>query len=281
MEPSLPTKEQGRCIHCLNPTESPEADHVFPDSWYPDSTPTTIQRWTAPSCPDCNRKLGQLEKDLLIRLVLCTDPKSEAAAGLATRVFRSLGLDVANRLPEKEKTIRDKLRVKISSELMPCAEAAKLPGRIPGLGPPDGVSVQWAIPIPWAGLSIIAAKIARGCEYKYKNRQRLVTPPYGIRTFVNESALLPEPFASASTILDFGPGCKIRRVFTTEDPQVVLYWISIWNALHLHVRIDLETELLKVDQRVQKCEGIIPPKNRGMLISPHLRNVNRQAPDRE
>src|SRR5438876_6386703 len=101
MESLLSEKKQRRCIHCLGRTEILEADHVFPDSWYPDSTPSTVQRWTAPSCQECNRKLGQLEKDLLIRMVLCVDPKSEAAAGLATKVFRSLGLD-ANGLPERE-----------------------------------------------------------------------------------------------------------------------------------------------------------------------------------
>ncbi len=280
MESSLSAKAQACCIHCLNLTESPEADHVFPYSWYPDSTPPTIQRWTAPSCPECNRKFGQLEKDLLIRMVLCTDPRSEAAAGLITKVLRSLGLDVDG-LPKEEKTIRERLRSKIRSELIAYAEVGELPGKVPGLGPPDDEQVQWSIPIPWAGLSIIAEKIARGCEYKYKNRKRLVTPPYGIRTFVNESKIVAEPFASASRTLDFGPGCKIRRVFFTEDPKMVWYWIFIWDALCLFVRIELETELLKAEQQFRKCEGIIPTGNRGMVISPYLRNVGRQARDTE
>ena len=94
-------------------------------------------------------------------MVLSTPPESEAAAGLAARVFRSLGLDMDG-LPEKEKTIRDSLRAKIRSEFIPSAEAAELPGRIPGLGPPDGtLRSTGALPIPWAGLSIIAEKIVR------------------------------------------------------------------------------------------------------------------------
>lgn len=152
----------GRCVHCLRLTESIEADHVFPNSWYPDTTPPTLQRWTAPSCPECNRKLGQLEKDLLVRLILCIDPKSDSASGLAGKVLRSLGLDT-NQLPEKEKVPRDRLRARIRSELMPSADVAEKPeARIPGLGPYE--SAQWAIPVPWASLSIIAEKIARGCE---------------------------------------------------------------------------------------------------------------------
>jgi hypothetical protein len=119
-------------------------------------TPTLHRRQSSVGLPQAVQNataLGQLEKDLLIRLVLCTDPHSEASAGLATRVFRSLGLDV-NGLPEKEQTIRNKLRARVCSELIPYDEVAELPGKIPGLGPPDDLPVQWALPIPWAGLSI-------------------------------------------------------------------------------------------------------------------------------
>src|SRR5271169_2434899 len=139
---------KGRCVHCLRLTDSVTADHVFPSSWYPDSTPESVQRWTVPCCSDCNRELGKLERDLLIRLVLCVNPKSEAASGLASRTLRSLGLD-AEKLSEREKAHRAKLRDKIRSELMPQSDVAGKPGKIPGLGPPDGEDVQWAIPIPW------------------------------------------------------------------------------------------------------------------------------------
>jgi hypothetical protein len=213
-------------------------------------------------------------------MVLCTDPKSEATKGLANKVFRSLGLDVDG-LPEKEKSIRNKLRAKIRFELVPSADVAALPGKIPGLGPPDDASAEWSVPIALAGLSIVAEKIARGCEYKYQSRQRLVRPPYGIRTFVSETDHVPEPFASASRILDFGPGCKIRRVFFTEDHNTVWYWISIWKTLYLSVHIELETELLKAEPRFRKQEGIILEDHRGMLISPYLRDVNRHALDTE
>lgn len=259
-----------RCVHCLRQSEFITADHVFPNSWYPDTTPSSVQRWTAPSCPECNRELGQLENDLLIRLVLCIDPKSEAASGLASKALRSLGLDT-DELPEKEKAHRDKLRAKIRSELMPYADLADKPGAIPGLGPHEDQSAQWAIRIPWAGLSIMAEKIARGCEYKLSGR--LVEIPYGIRTFISGSDVVPEPYASSAEFFDFGPGCNIRRVFATEDANVVLYWISIWGTLYLDARIDLEDELHKAEQRFSRVEGIAPQEDRGtMRVSPYLRN---------
>jgi 5-methylcytosine-specific restriction endonuclease McrA len=83
-----------RCVHCLRETDATTKDHVFPSSWYPDSTPETVQRWTVPSCTDCNTFLGKLETDLLVRLALCLEPASASAAGISSKALRSLGLDV-------------------------------------------------------------------------------------------------------------------------------------------------------------------------------------------
>ena len=201
---ATPLGTNGRCVHCLRLTDSITADHVFPSSWYPDTTPATVQRWTVPCCLECNRELGKLERDLLIRLVLCVNPKSEAASGLASKALRSLGLD-ADGLSEREKAHRARLRDKIRSELMPQADVVGKPGKIPGLGPPEGEVVQWAIPIPWAGLAIVGEKIIRGCEYKLKGR--FLEAPYGMRIFVSPSDFVPQPYAAASEVLDFGPGC--------------------------------------------------------------------------
>ncbi|MBN1569637.1 MAG: hypothetical protein JXA73_17465 [Acidobacteria bacterium] len=265
--------QPGRCVHCLRSSEVLEADHVFPNSWYPDSTPATIQRWTVPSCPECNRKLGQLEKDLLIRLMLCVDPKLEAASGLHTKVFRSLGID-ADDLPKREQAIRAKLRERVKSEMIPKDTVSELPGKIPGLGPSDAES-PWSLPIPWAGLSIIIEKIVRGCEYRL--RQRYIELPYGIRTFVDQPYdVLREPYESATTTIDFGPGCRIKRVFAREDPDVVLYWIIIWGTLYSHARIDLESELIVAEKLFGRSEGISPSDLQGgMSISEYLRSFNQ------
>ena len=262
-----------RCIHCCRPTESPEGDHVFPDSWYPDSTPPTVQRWTAPSCPVCNRKFGQLEKDLLVRMVLCLDPKGAPTSGLAEKVFRSLGIDV-NGLPEREKEAREKLRSQLKSEFVPYAEVADLP-KIPGLGPSIDEEPQHALFLPYAGLAMIAEKIARGCEYRYKNRRRYVEHPYGVRILVKGSGDVPGIFADGEG-LDFGPGCRVIRVWEPEiDPEAVCYWVSIWGALHMTVLIDLETNLLVVDKELKKSEGTLPPEDRAMQVPSYLRDFSR------
>lgn len=259
-----------RCVHCLRPAEAMEADHVFPDSWYPDTTAPTVQRWTAPSCPECNRKLGQLENDLLLRLILCIDPKAEAASGLASKALRSLGID-ADELTEEEKAHRDKRKAKIRSEIMPRAEVVGKVGGIPGLEAQND-DAQWVIPIPWAGLSMIAEKIARGCEHRL--RGRYVAPPYGVRTFISVSDFVAEPCSSVARSFDFGPGCRVRRVFATEDPNVVRYWITIWNTLYFTVLIGVESELKNAEPGFSKAEGILLKEGHGsMRIPPYLRTL--------
>jgi hypothetical protein len=54
-------------------------DHVFPGSWYPDTTPDAVRRWTAPSCERCNGYFGHLEKELLVFFACCIDPTKPAA----------------------------------------------------------------------------------------------------------------------------------------------------------------------------------------------------------
>jgi hypothetical protein len=228
-----------------------------------------VQRWTAPSCQDCNAKLGELERDLLMRMALCVDPKSQGAAGLAAKVFRSFGLDVQG-LTLVERSHRDALLSRIRSELIPNSRVVARAGAIPGLGPPAGASVQWSVPIPWAGLSIMTEKIARGCEYKL--RRRLLEAPYGIRTSVMENGDVPEAYAANWEVFEFGPGCRVRRLFAIEDPNIVLYWISVWGALHLQATINFEDELKTNDSNRRRANGLQPDEIAiAMNISSYLR----------
>jgi hypothetical protein len=66
-------------------------DHVFPRSWYPDSTPAKVQRWTAPSCGKCNRDSGTKETELFVRMAFCVDPRKPGADGLAKQALRAVG----------------------------------------------------------------------------------------------------------------------------------------------------------------------------------------------
>src|ERR1017187_7166227 len=91
-----------RCVHCLQMFEGTTKDHAFPASWYPDTTPEQVQRWTVPSCQACNNRLSKVERELLIRMGLCVDPTQWEARGISTKALRSLGVGVEEEMPERE-----------------------------------------------------------------------------------------------------------------------------------------------------------------------------------
>jgi hypothetical protein len=256
----MPAIKLGRCVHCLGsfpPGEMTE-DHVPPSSWYPDTTPASVQYCKVPSCTKCNRDRGRIERDLLVRFGLCSDPSREETSGLAPRALRTLGLD-AGRLSECEQRHRDGARVKIRKELMPYSKVAE--ATIPGLGPPDGDTPEaLALPIAHADLSIIAEKLARGFEYKRAGRY--IESPYGIRTFIpHPSKFVTDPSRMMSTItgedqFDLGPGFKVKYVFMLENPSILTYWMLLWGRLCLSALIVHEEALRLAEPRFSKPKGL-------------------------
>jgi hypothetical protein len=176
-------------------------------------------------------RFGQLEKDLLLRIIPCIDPNSHAIAGLKAKVLHTLGLDTGE-LEDKEKQYRETLLKRFRSELIPTERLIGQPGKIPGLGPSE-VESAWSIPIRLDGISIIAEKLARGCEFKLKGRY--VEDPYGVVTFIREGDLaeVPDQFKHIVEAFDFGPGCRIQRISVPADTNVVRYCIAILGRIVL------------------------------------------------
>lgn len=250
----------GRCVHRLDsfPAEQMTQDHVPPKSWYPDTTPSSVQYWKVPSCTKCNNDLGRKERDLLVRFGLCIDSSQEEASGLAPRALRALGLDSGS-LSDKEQGHRERARGKIRNDLMNYADVAE--ATIPGLRPADGsLPGGLALPIAYSDLSHIAEKLARGFEYK--RAERYVESPYGIRTFVPlPSAFISGPGKMMSEItgegqFDLGPGFKVKHVFSLENPSNVAYWILLWGTLCLSALITREEALNSAESRFSKPRGL-------------------------
>jgi hypothetical protein len=260
---------KGRCVHCLRFTDDITDDHVFPYSWYPESTPTTVQRWTVPCCRLCNKNLGTMETDLLVRLAFCLNPKLEAAKGVFEKALRSLGIG-AGELAPKEREHRENRRLKLKAEFIPVTAGEQMPSTIPGLAQTPGTAKD-AVPIPWAGLSIIAEKIARGCEYRM-NRKKFVEQPYSVRTRISEPRIVEPQFLLRKTVKDFGPGCEVMRIFATEDENLVQYRILIWGTLCFYVHLDHEDYFRsEFDPKTRPVEGTSHEDRKGMRIPPYLR----------
>jgi hypothetical protein len=105
----------GRCVHCLKGDVDRNWDHVFPQSWYPDSTPQELEKWQIPSCVPCNDRYGKLERDLIGRLGLTLDSSNPASAGLAEKALRAINPAAAKN--EGDAAARDARTKKILREM--------------------------------------------------------------------------------------------------------------------------------------------------------------------
>jgi hypothetical protein len=129
-------------VHCRGTLTEATKDHVFPSSWYPDTTPDEVQRWTAPSCERCNAYFGRLETDLLVFLAYCINPQKAPAQRLYERVRRMMGIGVEG-LSDEEKGHREARRRKLLSRAHPYSPEVQ-PHIIPGLGPHPGATGEFA-----------------------------------------------------------------------------------------------------------------------------------------
>lgn len=232
-------KSNGRCIHCRKPLTEATKDHVFPSSWYPDTTPGDVQRWTAPSCASCNGQFGELEKKLLVLLACCINPTEPAAQGLYERARRTMGIRVEG-LSEEEKEHREARRRKLLSEVRPYSPEIQ-PHIIPGLGPhPEApVSSQMQLMIKAEDIYAVIKKIVRGCEY-WLSGGRIVEHPHQIEVFFptetpEDVSKLMAAFALGPVFL--GPGLRIRRGGAQDDPLSVLYELVIWDTITAYASI--------------------------------------------
>jgi hypothetical protein len=232
-------KGDGRCIHCRETLIETTRDHVFPSSWYPDTTPGEVQRWTAPSCRRCNGEFGRLEEELLIFLACCIDPTKEAASGLYARVRRTLGIGVEG-LTDEEKGRREARRRKLLSDAQPIS-AEVLPHIIPGLGPhPEApLSSQRQLLIDAEIIHAVVKKIVRGCEY-WLGGGRIVEASYEAEVFFPTE--IPEAVAKIMATFAFGPvhlgpGLQIRRAGAQDDPLTAIYELVMWETLTVYASI--------------------------------------------
>lgn len=229
-------KGDGRCVHCRKRLEKKTKDHVFPASWYPDSTPANVQRWTVPSCEACNNKFGAMEVKLLVRLAMCIDPRKQEASGVWQRARESLGIGVTG-LDQKEARIRKALKDEIMREAK-LYDGSLDAHVIPRLGPHAGFPKESQIQIEISANAVqeVAKKILRGCEFWLGNG-RIIEPPHELEVFIPTEA--PEELEQHLTVGPnyLGPGCRIRRAVPNDEPQSAIYEIVIWDTLKLFFSI--------------------------------------------
>lgn len=232
-----------KCVHCLTELREKTKDHVFPSSWYPDTTPSEVQRWTVPSCARCNGTLGRIEKELFVRLALGTDPTKAEASGMSKTALRSLGIGVGDLSPE-EKTHRTALAKKVLMKVKPLKEHGEI-GLLPGFGPHPGsrAGEQLVLNIPEDVLKPVSEKIVRGCEYKL-NGGAYIEPPLHVKIYFvyDRGAEDLTAFLERLPVTTLGPGFEVGRGQSPpeEGERIVLYRITIWGTLKIYASINHE-----------------------------------------
>jgi len=227
----------GRCVHCLEHSDHRTWDHVFPVSWYPDSTPQNIAKWKIPSCLKCNQEYGVLEEDLLGRLALCIDPQSEKNKGIVERALRSI--DPSSAKGQKDRGSRQAKRQKLQREML---EGHAIPdhGIYPNLGERWNrpIEERAAISVSASSISRLCEKIVRGITYIADNR--FIEHPYHVNFYAltDDGALgFEEVFEKFGQLFAREPGIAVRRAVAHEDKISSLYSIEIFGQFKMYATV--------------------------------------------
>lgn len=227
----------GKCVHCLTDNVTRNWDHVFPKSWYPDTTPPNISKWIIPSCPKCNMEYGELEQDLLMRLACCVDPKIAAASGIYQKVLRSMDARYAPN--QEEARIRIARRNKLLAEML---HGNQIPegGIYPGFGERWGrpKDAQVAMSIPASSFRRLTEKIVRGIFFIEDNKY--IEPSHSINFYALEddgASEITEMLSRFGKEYARGPGILINRAVMAEDGVSAIISIEVWGSFKMYASV--------------------------------------------
>ncbi|WP_148255409.1 HNH endonuclease [Aidingimonas lacisalsi] len=227
----------GLCVHCVRKVAERNWDHVFPQSWYPDTTPDNLEKWKIPSCKKCNGEYGRLEEELGTLLSACIDPTKAQASGIWEKTLRSL--DPSQGKDEKDKRIRAKRKERLLSQIL---EGDQIPseGVYPGLGERWGRPrrEQHALLVPAKYLERIAEKVVRGLAYIQDGQ--LLGEDVEIEHLVvaeEEAERIEAVLAEYGSTLHRGPGVEVHRAVTPDDGVSSFSKITIWGQFVMYVSV--------------------------------------------
>ena len=244
----------GRCVHCLRDFDVLTWDHVLPESWYPKGT-NEQEKWEVPSCDLCNKRLGKIEENLLIKLGLCLDPLELVSLGIPDRVLRSLNPELGrddrdrkHRQAKREKVLRG---IKIFQNL-------PQQGIFPNFGPlPNQEYKEYpSVLLDPEEIQKFAEKIVRGIAYIAG--KSFIDETYKIEPFVideQKATELKKMVDSTATIFERRPGLLVKRSLVENDKVAGIYFLEIWGRFRMYVIVapkDLEKRLLGAQHRLQR-----------------------------
>lgn len=227
----------GICVHCLKEFPKRNWDHVFPQGWYPDTTPQNLEKWKIPTCKPCNDEYGRIEDDLGIILSACVNPKSARASGIWKKTLRAL--DPSQGKNEKDRRARERKRARLL-ETIRTGDEIPNHGIYPGLGERWGRprNEQVAVLVPAKHLQKLAEKIVKGFAFIEDGQVIDAHTEIEHHVVTDEGAKpIVEALQRFGKEHSRGPGIDVVRAVTPEDGVSALYKITVWGEFVMYVSV--------------------------------------------
>ena len=223
----------GKCVYCLEYFENLTSDHVFPKSWYPETTPNHLEKWQVPSFAACNNKYGKLENDLIQRFGLCVDPQEFASLGISDKVLRALNPRYGK--SPNDKAHREKRRDKIIKQLSAASDFPKA-AFLPGFDSDRYSNVKNlnALLISDDDIKLLSQKLIKGITYienKSYLDQRFIIEVFPASD--QESNEISKIVDDSLIYYEKGTGIKIGIARVGKHPNEGYFKIKIWNRINI------------------------------------------------
>jgi hypothetical protein len=224
-----------RCVHCLEYVERITDDHLFPKSWYPDTTAKNLEKTTVPACRPCNAAHGKTEARLLKQLGLSFSHNNEATKGLPGKVLRGLDpLQAKNQRDEQHrKAARDHLAKNIS--IVP-VDQIKNYRLLPGVNVDATALSQSHVvlgSVQGSDVKIVARKFVRGLVYL--DNETFIDDEHEISMETDDHLGIFSARTANKKRWERRPGILIEyTLFPEECKQSGTFLIKIWNHLTLY-----------------------------------------------
>lgn len=240
-EGPLPTTRRPRtrqCVYCLG--EFPRAqmtdDHVIGRAWYPDTTPATVKRLTAPACKNCNNnRYAAMERYALVRLAMCIDTTDPAAAGIYGKAMRSI--DPAAAKGDKDKRHRKQQREAFMRDLLPIDGVSK--GVLPFSARNFEAGSRTGLKIGAQQLDSLIEKWVRGFYFCIHGRPMSKSGKVQVFHVADNRALEAfERIWNLARVIDGGAGVQVR-CWSAQDSErrEEIYAFFIWNFVRIYAGV--------------------------------------------
>lgn len=230
----------GYCIHCRRHFDQLTSDHIFPEAWYSDATPADLEKWQAPACKGCNAEYGKIERRLLQRMALATDPWVPGASGIGEKALRSFDPRVAK--TEKDKKHRKAARDKMARESERVDVLPDVDVLLPNVGTiQEGTNGYLTIGVDEIDIGRFVKKIVLGITYL---RTGTVLPAqYEVRVIrPSEHSKIPDEWlATSREIFERLPSFVVHRHYVPDDPFMAFFRFFLWERFEFVAAIIKKT----------------------------------------